>query len=112
MLLEVGSKCSVVLDDAEYPALFVVQQGNKYLAYVRHLDKIMVVKEIHDSENVVLKEETTPIEYGLLESPAYFRLGTGLFFKYGNWAYDVEYGYRREIDPKTIADKITATILT
>lgn len=112
MLLEVGSKCSVVLDDAEYPALFILASLGKYLVYVRHLDSVMWADVVYDSENVPLREQTTPIEYGLLESPAYFRNGTGLFIKYGNNCYDIEYGYKRQIDEKVIVDKITATILT
>ncbi len=112
--IEPMHRCTIKFDNNEdkYPGIFIGCRNEKYLVYVLHLDKTMVVDEMFEYEPARMKEKITVVGYDLLESPAYFRYGTTLCLKWGAHSYQVDNGKTMKIIDKEQIDKITCTILT
>lgn len=111
MTIEIGDFCSAPFMGNDSPAIYLGQLKGKPLVYLRHLDKAERVNDVKDFEPTEIREQITQMEYGLMECPAFFRLGTSLLIKWGNSSYYVNSGNRADIKSDTMVDKITATLV-
>lgn len=108
--LKVGLYCLAEFDGNLYPAIYLFANGMDYVVFIRHLDMVIETSKITDYEPTDLVEKCEEIFYRNLESPAYFRVGTSLLFKWGKNSYDVSTGKKVKVNSSALCDKITATL--
>ena len=106
----IGSYCSVKIDDEEYPAIYITRRKSKHLVYLRHTDSLMLTSRVGDTDIIPLKEKVSEVLFSLMESPSYFRFGTGLFIKWGGNAYQINSGRKQEFNANAMCDKIVSTL--
>lgn len=109
-MLKTLSYCLAKFDHEYYPAIYLGSQGMCHLVYMRHLDKLLHLDEVKEGNiECILKEEFCGVEYDLMESPAYFMVGTTRCFKLGN--HPVTMDGEPMVLSGQMVDKITATLL-
>lgn len=109
---QIGSLCSVKIDNETYPAIYLEHINSYHVVYVRHLDSTYRAKSVGDYEPEDVKERVNNVEYQYMESPAYFRKGTQLAIKWGNNAYAIGEGLKVIVEPNEKVDKIVCSLRT